>query len=178
MEGDRQRKWDIEQDCSTSSPKLIDSFLTGPSSIDRGVSSCRAVAYTDAHTALLQCSADTQCIIPKESRWLRILRRFIDGGALNLTFPKIYSVIFHVARRGGGSLRRRGQLSLHGITGLSWFIFTKDSSTCFWKHKFSEPNTWEIERFSRKGKEKRGMRWEKQGIREDGVTDEWGGRWG
>lgn len=90
MQGDRQRKWDIEQDCSTSSPKLIDSFLTGPSSIDRGVSSCRAVAYTDAHTALLQCSADTQCIILKESRWLWILRRFIDGGALNLTFPKIY----------------------------------------------------------------------------------------
>lgn len=62
IEKDIQRKREIwgERDCSTSSPKLIDSLLTGPSSIDRSVSSCRAVAYTEARTALLQWSTDTQ----------------------------------------------------------------------------------------------------------------------
>lgn len=60
MEKDRQRKGERERDCSTSSSKLIDSLLTGPRSIDCSVSSCLTVAYTGAHTALLQCSTDTQ----------------------------------------------------------------------------------------------------------------------
>lgn len=37
----------IERDCSISIPKLIDSLLTGPSSIDRSVNGCCAVAYTE-----------------------------------------------------------------------------------------------------------------------------------
>lgn len=79
IEKDRQRKREIqrERDCSTSSPKLIDPLLTGPSSIDRSVSSCLAVAYTEAHTALLQWSTDTQ--------WRLLYNAAIHWSVLNIS---------------------------------------------------------------------------------------------
>lgn len=61
IEEDRQREIYRERDCSTSSPELIDSLLTGPSSIDRSVSSFLAVAYTEAHTA--PAATDTKVVV-------------------------------------------------------------------------------------------------------------------